>query len=63
MSDTKSRVEDIWKKMNSGMPAKMPKPVMNKLSTPAKEKKSTTGNVSNVYAINLISKLIFTCEV
>ncbi|EEE54462.1 hypothetical protein OsJ_01559 [Oryza sativa Japonica Group] len=41
---TKSRVEDIWKKMNSGMPAKMPKPVMNKLSTPAKEKKSTTGN-------------------
>jgi hypothetical protein len=44
LSDTKSRVEDIWKKMNSGMPAKMPKPVMNKLSTPAKEKKSTTGN-------------------
>ncbi|BAF04830.1 uncharacterized protein [Oryza sativa Japonica Group] len=43
-ADTKSRVEDIWKKMNSGMPAKMPKPVMNKLSTPAKEKKSTTGN-------------------
>uniref|UniRef100_A0A0D9V0C9 BCNT-C domain-containing protein n=1 Tax=Leersia perrieri TaxID=77586 RepID=A0A0D9V0C9_9ORYZ len=41
---TKSRVDDIWKKMNSGLPAKMPKPVMNKLSTPDKEKKSKAAN-------------------
>ncbi|KAL5220032.1 hypothetical protein ABZP36_024745 [Zizania latifolia] len=38
--DTKLRVEDIWKKMNSGLPVKMPKPVMNKLNTPTKEKKN-----------------------
>ncbi|KAG8052189.1 hypothetical protein GUJ93_ZPchr0001g29568 [Zizania palustris] len=43
-SDAKSRVEDIWKKMNSGLPAKMPKPVMNKLNTPSKEKKSKVEN-------------------
>uniref|UniRef100_A0ACD5VQW7 Uncharacterized protein n=3 Tax=Avena sativa TaxID=4498 RepID=A0ACD5VQW7_AVESA len=43
-TDTKSCVEDVWKKMNSGLPAKMPKPVMNKLNTVAKEKKSKVAN-------------------
>ncbi|KQK04198.1 craniofacial development protein 1 isoform X1 [Brachypodium distachyon] len=43
-TDTKSRVEDVWKKMNSGLPAKMPKPAMNKLNTAAKEKKSKPTN-------------------
>ncbi|CAM0881121.1 unnamed protein product [Alopecurus aequalis] len=38
--DTKSRVDDVWKKMNSGLPVKMPKPAMNKLNTAAKVKKS-----------------------
>ncbi|XP_006644131.1 craniofacial development protein 1 [Oryza brachyantha] len=42
--DTKSRVDDIWKKMNSGLPANLPKPVMNKLSMPGKEKKSKGAN-------------------
>ncbi|CAL4949987.1 unnamed protein product [Urochloa decumbens] len=37
---TKSRVEDIWKKMNSGLPNKVPTPTMTKLSTTAKEKKN-----------------------
>ncbi|XP_062209694.1 uncharacterized protein LOC133911455 isoform X2 [Phragmites australis] len=43
-SDTKSRVEDVWKKMNSGLPNKMPKPAMTKLSTAAKEGKSKPRN-------------------
>ncbi|CAO2184710.1 unnamed protein product [Urochloa humidicola] len=41
---TKSRVEDIWKKMNSGLPNKMPTPTMTKLSTTAKEKKNKPTN-------------------
>ncbi|OEL30458.1 hypothetical protein BAE44_0008523 [Dichanthelium oligosanthes] len=41
---TKSRVEDIWKKMNSGLPNKVPKPAMTKLSTTAKEKKNKPTN-------------------
>lgn len=43
-TDTKSRVEDMWKKMNSGLPAKMPKPAMVKLKTAAKEKKTKATN-------------------
>ncbi|XP_037453397.1 craniofacial development protein 1-like isoform X1 [Triticum dicoccoides] len=43
-TDTKSRVEDMWKKMNSGLPAKMPKPAMIKLKTVAKEKKTKATN-------------------
>ncbi|CAD6231523.1 unnamed protein product [Miscanthus lutarioriparius] len=43
-ADAKSRVEDIWKKMNSGLPNKMPKPAMTKLSTAAKEKKNKQTN-------------------
>ncbi|XP_047056433.1 craniofacial development protein 1-like isoform X1 [Lolium rigidum] len=43
-TDTKSRVEDVWKKMNSGLPVKMPKPVMNKLNTGPKEKKNKVTN-------------------
>ncbi|CAO2162364.1 unnamed protein product [Urochloa humidicola] len=41
---TKSRVEDIWKKMNSGLPNKIPTPTMTKLSTTAKEKKNKPTN-------------------
>jgi len=41
-------VEDIWKKMNSGLPNKMPPPTMTKLSNTAKEKKNKPTNVSNV---------------
>nr|CAB3477085.1 unnamed protein product [Digitaria exilis] len=41
---TKSRVEDIWKKMNSGLPKKMSTPTMTKLSTTAKEKKNKPTN-------------------
>ncbi|XP_044958609.1 craniofacial development protein 1 isoform X1 [Hordeum vulgare subsp. vulgare] len=43
-TDKKSRVEDMWKKMNSGLPAKMPKPAMVKLKTAAKEKKTKATN-------------------
>uniref|UniRef100_M8B3T7 Uncharacterized protein n=1 Tax=Aegilops tauschii TaxID=37682 RepID=M8B3T7_AEGTA len=43
-TDTKSRVEDMWKKMNSGLPVKMPKPAMVKLKTAAKEKKPKATN-------------------
>ncbi|KAL6627823.1 hypothetical protein ACP70R_031549 [Stipagrostis hirtigluma subsp. patula] len=43
-ADAKSRVEDVWKKMNSGLPNKMPKPAMTKLNTAAKEKKSKPSN-------------------
>ncbi|TVU21086.1 hypothetical protein EJB05_30700 [Eragrostis curvula] len=45
-AETKSRVEDVWKKMNSGLPNKMPKPAMTKLSTAAKakEKKNKPNN-------------------
>jgi hypothetical protein len=55
LADTKSRVEDVWKKMNSGLPVKMPKPAMNKLNTGAKEKKSKATNVSNLYGITVLS--------
>ncbi|RCV25307.1 hypothetical protein SETIT_5G156100v2 [Setaria italica] len=41
---TKSRVEDIWKKMNSGLPNKMPTPMMTKFSNTAKEKKNKPTN-------------------
>lgn len=42
--DAKSRVEDVWKKMNSGLPNKLPKPAMSKLSTTATEKKNKPTN-------------------
>jgi len=50
---TKSRVDDIWKKMNSGLPNKMPPPTMTKLSNTTKEKKNKPTNVSNVCCTNL----------
>ena len=56
LADTKSRVEDVWKKMNSGLPAKMPKPAMNKLNTAAKVKKSKGTNVSNLCGFNCIGE-------
>ncbi|GJN05365.1 hypothetical protein PR202_ga22986 [Eleusine coracana subsp. coracana] len=43
-AETKSRVEDVWKKMNSGLPNKMPKVGMTKLTTTAKEKKNKPNN-------------------
>ncbi|GJN11685.1 hypothetical protein PR202_ga29894 [Eleusine coracana subsp. coracana] len=43
-AETKSRVEDVWKKMNSGLPNKMPKIGMTKLNTTAKEKKNKPNN-------------------
>ncbi|KAL6850076.1 hypothetical protein ACP4OV_020703 [Aristida adscensionis] len=43
-ADTISRVEDVWKKMNSGLPNKMLKPAMTKISTAAKEKKRKSSN-------------------
>jgi hypothetical protein len=55
LADTKSRVEDMWKKMNSGLPAKMPKPAMVKLKTAAKEKKTKATNVSNLSGINRVA--------
>ncbi|KAF3339839.1 craniofacial development protein 1 isoform X2 [Carex littledalei] len=41
--ETKARVEETWKKMNAGLPTKLPKPVMHKLgsSTKPKTNKST----------------------
>ncbi|KAJ1283621.1 hypothetical protein BS78_03G144000 [Paspalum vaginatum] len=42
--DAKSRVEDIWKKMNSGLPNKLPKPAMTKLSTTSTQKKNKPTN-------------------
>ncbi|XP_008655872.1 craniofacial development protein 1 isoform X1 [Zea mays] len=42
--DAKSRVEDVWKKMNGGFPNKMPKPAMTKLSSTATEKKNKPTN-------------------
>lgn len=53
VADAKSRVDDMWKKMNSGLPNKMPKPAMTKLSTTAKEKKNKSTNVSNICFMNL----------
>lgn len=51
-TDTKSRVEDMWKKMNSSLPAKMPKPAMIKLKTAAKEKKTkATNNWMNILGL------------
>lgn len=47
----------MWKKMNNGLPAKMPKPVMTKLNTAAKGKKpkAKATNVSNLSGINHMS--------
>ncbi|WVZ71329.1 hypothetical protein U9M48_019923 [Paspalum notatum var. saurae] len=42
--DAKSRVEDVWKKMNSGLPNKLPKPAMTKLNTTATQKKNKPTN-------------------
>jgi hypothetical protein len=61
LADTKSRVEDVWKKMNSGLPAKMPKPMMNKLNTGGKETKSKVTNVSNLYGITMLAILCSKC--
>ena len=62
LADAKSRVEDIWKKMNSGLPNKMPKPTMTKLSTTAKEKKNKSTNVSNICFLSLAACRLL-CEV
>jgi hypothetical protein len=48
LADAKSRVEDVWKKMNGGFPNKMPKPAMTKLSSTATEKKNKPTNVSKI---------------
>jgi hypothetical protein len=56
-------VEDIWKKMNSGLPNKMPKPTMAKLSNTAKEKKNKPTNVSSVCCINLSSNDLFDVQI
>ncbi|KAJ3669599.1 hypothetical protein LUZ60_011549 [Juncus effusus] len=40
-SETKARVEEAWKKMNAGLPTKMPKPVMNKLTSSSVNKPKT----------------------
>ncbi|KAJ4787792.1 Craniofacial development protein 1 [Rhynchospora pubera] len=36
--ETKARVEETWKKMNAGLPTKLPKPVMQKLGSSPKPK-------------------------
>lgn len=44
--EAKARVEDFWKKMNSGLPAKTPKFPMNKPSSTVKQKASKKTPVS-----------------
>jgi len=48
--------------MNTGLPNKMPKPAMTKLSTTAKEKKNKSTNVSNICFLSLAACRLL-CEV
>lgn len=44
--ETKARVEETWKKMNAGLPTKLPKPVMHKLGSSSKPKTNKSTPVS-----------------